>query len=385
MNFDFSADQQLLRDELRRFFVNEVPLAQSRRLIEKEDEEEDEKEEGHDAAAWRGLVGLGATALMLPEACGGHGLGALELCVVAEEAGRQLAPLPLSSTMYLAAQALLLGADDAQRGRWLPRIARGEVATLAAPLDAQRWRDAPLFAGGALHGVAPLVADGSAASIAVVGARDAQGRDVFVVADLGQGAARRRLHTIDGARPFAELRFDGCVAEPLAVAADPAALLARVRDRAAILLAFEQIGGADAALDAAAAYARERMAFGRTIGSFQGIKHKLADLYTANQLARAHAWYGAWALDKDSRSGAKPAPELTLAAAAARIAASEAFSLAAQENIQTHGGIGVTWEADCHLFYRRARHTAVQLGSSHEWRERLAHALIASLDSHPAA
>ena len=367
MNFDFSDDQQLLREALRKFFVKETPLASARRIIE--------QGASHDAAAWQGLVGLGASALMLPEACGGNGLNALELCVVAEEAGRQLAPLPLSSTMYLAAQALLLGADDAQQRRWLARIAQGEAATLAAPLDESRWSEPPRFDGRALHGVAPLVADGEAAAFAVVQACDGAGRACFVVADLAKGVTRRRLQTIDGARPHAELHFAGSAAELLAACADAGALLQRVRDRAAILLAFEQLGGADAALEMAAAYARERKAFGRTIGSFQGIKHKLADLYTANELARVHAYYGAWALVKDSRS-ADAVPELALAAAAARVAASDSFSLAAQENIQTHGGIGVTWETACHLFYRRARQTAVQLGSVHEWRERLAHALM---------
>ncbi len=371
VNFDFSDDQQQLRDALRRYLRERVPLAAARRMLE--------GGASRDAAAWQGLVQLGTTALMLPEGCGGNGLGALELCIAAEEAGRQLAPLPLASTMYLAAQVLLLGADAAQQQRWLARIARGEPATLAAPLDEANWSEPPRFDGRALHGCAPLVADGEVAAFALVLARDPAGREVWLAADLGAGVARRCLSTLDGARPYAELRFADTPAEPLAACTDSAALLRRVRDRAAVLLAFEQLGGADAALEAAAAYARERHAFGRSIGSFQGIKHKLADVYSANQLARAHAYYGAWALDKDARS-TEPAAELALAAAAARVACSEAFSLAAQEHIQTLGGIGVTWEADGHLFYRRARCTAVQLGSVHEWRERLAQALVASLD-----
>jgi alkylation response protein AidB-like acyl-CoA dehydrogenase len=134
-----------------------------------------------------------------------------------------------------------------------------------------------------------------------------------------------------------------------------------VRQRAAILVAFEQLGGADAALEMSVAYARERKAFGRTIGSYQGIKHKLADIYTVNQLARAHCYYGAWALTADSVS-TETAPELALAAASARVSASEAYSMAAQESIQVHGGMGYTWELDCHLHYRRARMLAVELG-----------------------
>lgn len=372
MNFDFSDDQNVLRDEVRKFLVKESPVSAARRIID----------EGgtHAEAAWQGLGGLGVTTLMLPETCGGIGLGALELCVVAEEVGRQLGALPLASTLYLAGQALLLGASPAQQQRWLPRIAQGEVTTLAAPLDGELANiTLPRFDGQALHGVAALVADGGSAAFAVVLAQGADGQPVFVIADLAQRVNRRTLGTIDPAKPFAELAFDATPAEALDGGTGALALLARVRDRAAILLAFEQLGGADAALEMAAAYARERKAFGRTIGSYQGIKHKLADLYTANQMARAHCYYGAWALAADADNAAEPAPELALAAAGARVAATQAYSLAAQENIQTHGGMGYTWELDCHLHYRRARQLAVTLGNVHAWRERLAAGLQARL------
>jgi alkylation response protein AidB-like acyl-CoA dehydrogenase len=324
------------------------------------------------------------TTLMLPEPCGGIGLGALELCVVAEEVGRQLGALPLASTLYLAAQAVLLGASGAQQQRWLPRVAEGTIATLAAPLDDSIDLAAlPAFDGQSLSGSAPLVLDGSCAAFAVVLARDASGQPCLVLAELTATVRRRALKTLDPAKPFAALDFAATPAEALeAVAAGPAtlALLGRVRQRAAILLAFEQLGGADAALEMSAAYARERKAFGRTIGSYQGIKHKLADIYTANQLARAHCYYGAWALAADAAS-AEGAPELALAAASARVSASEAYSLAAQENIQVHGGMGYTWDLDCHLHYRRARQLAVQLGSAHAWRESIAAELETRLDA----
>ena len=372
MNFDFSDDQNVLRDEVRKFLVKESPVSAARRVID---------ERGtHAEAAWQGLAGLGATALMLPEACGGIGLGALELCVVAEEVGRQLGALPLASTLYLASQALLLGASPEQQQRWLPRIARGDIATLAAPLDDElAGAVLPRFDGQALHGVAPLVADGGCAALAAVLAQGNDGQPVFVIADLTQQVSHRKLATLDPAKPFAELSFNATPAEALNGGTDALALLARVRDRAAILLAFEQLGGADAALEMAAAYARERKAFGRTIGSYQGIKHKLADIYTANQMARAHCYYGAWALAADAANPAEPAPELAMAAAAARVAATQAYSLAAQENIQTHGGMGYTWELDCHLHYRRARQLAVMLGNVHAWREQLAAGLEARL------
>ena len=378
MNFDFSDDQNVLRGEVRRFLVKESPVSAARRVIDTGGT--------HAEAAWQGLAGLGVTALMLPEASGGIGLGALELCVVAEEVGRQLGALPLASTLYLAGQALLLGASAAQQQRWLPRIARGDIATLAAPLDGELARiTLPRFDGRALHGVAPLVMDGGCAALAVVLAQGTGGQPVFVVVELAQRVSRRALATLDPAKPFAELTFDATPAEALDACSDALVLLERVRNRAALLLAFEQLGGADTALEMATAYARERKAFGRTIGSYQGIKHKLADLYTANQMARAHCYYGAWALAADSSHPAESAPELALAAASARVAATQAYSLAAQENIQVHGGMGCTWELDCHLHYRRARQLAVALGNVHAWREGVAAELEARLDAPAAA
>ncbi|MCY1388525.1 Acryloyl-CoA reductase (NADH) [compost metagenome] len=366
MNFDFSDDQNVLREEVRKFLVNKSPLGEARQVMD--------TGLGHSAAVWQGLCEMGVTTLMLPENCGGHGLGALELCVVAEEVGRQLAPVPLVSTMYLAVQAILLAANAAQQQAWLPRIADGQVATLAAPLSSSHADAAalPRFDGKALHGVAPLVVDGEAAALAVVLAQGDDDRQVLVLAESGRGVSRRRLASIDPTRGFAQLQFDATPAE--ALDGDARAVLTQVRDRAAILLAFEQLGGADSALAMGAAYARERKAFGRAIGSYQGIKHKLADIYTRNEMARAHCYYGAWALSSD-------APELAAAAAAARIAATDAFSYAAQENLQTHGGMGYTWEMDCHLYYRRARQLAVVLGSRHEWSERLVCELEARLSA----
>ncbi|MDE2503638.1 MAG: acyl-CoA dehydrogenase family protein, partial [Burkholderiales bacterium] len=206
MNFDFSDDQKLLRDELRRMLERESPPALARRLID----------EGgtHHAGVWRHLVEMGATALMLPESCGGSGLGALELCVAAEALGRQLSPVPYASTMGLALQALLLGASATQQSRWLPRLGAGAIAALAAPLDGAAAA-LPRWDGRALSGVAPLVADGEAAVFAVVLAADAQGRECWVVAELDAGVARRRLATLDPSRPWAELRFDATPAERL--------------------------------------------------------------------------------------------------------------------------------------------------------------------------
>src|SRR5262249_30744041 len=157
-------------------------------------------------------------------------------------------------------------------------------------------------------------------------------------------------------RGHAKLEFKAAKAERLGAAGQGWELVESVLDRAAVLLAFEQIGGAQACLEMATDYAKSRYAFSRPIGSFQAIKHKLADMYVAIEVGRSNAYYGAWALSTD-------AAELSFAAAAARVAASDAYYFAAKENIETHGGMGFTWEVDCHLFFRRAKLLAVQAGS----------------------
>lgn len=356
MNFDFTDDQAMLRDNVRKYLSKESPLGEARRVLEQRD--------SHSSPVWQGLVDMGIATLMLPEHAGGIGLGALELCVVAEEIGRQLSPVPLSSTLYLAAQALLLGSDAAQQGDWLAAIAGGDIASLAAPLDGNP-ATLPRYSAGRLNGCTELVPDGQQAAILVVLAEDDDGQPRWVVCRPDAATRREALSCIDMSRPWSRLTFEQQQAEPLNAVDDALALLARVRDRAAILLAFEQLGASDAVLEISAAYARERHAFGRAIGSYQGIKHKLADIYTLNQLARAHCYYGAWALSSD-------APELSIAAAAARVSATRALDYAAQESIQVHGGMGYTWELDCHLFYRRARQQAVMLGGEDLWNEQIA-------------
>lgn len=371
MNFDFSDEQNLLRAELRRYLARESPVKVARQLLEGGGT--------HSAPVWQGLVELGATSLMLPEDCGGSGLGALELCVVAEEVGRQLAPVPLASTLYLAGQVLLLGASAGQRRRWLAPVAGGCIGAFAAPLDGViEGVRLPRYENGVLRGTVELVADGAAAQWAVVLAAGADGQPVWVASDLSTGLVRRPLATLDPSKPFAAWTFEGTPSEALDSVAVAARLLERVRDRAAVLLAFEQLGAADAALEMAVAYAQERRAFGRTIGSYQGIKHKLADLYNGNQLARVHCYYGAWALAADV---AQPdgAPELAAAAAGARVMASQAATQAAHEGLHVHGGMGYTWDMDCHLYMRRARQQAVLLGHEHAWREQL----VAALEQRP--
>ena len=175
---------------------------------------------------------------------------------------------------------------------------------------------------------------------------------------------RTIIETLDPTRAHAKIDFVNTPAEPLGPKGHGWRILQDVLDRAAVLTAFEQVGGADRALEMARDYALDRMAFGRPIGSFQAIKHMLADMYVAATLARSNAYYGAWALSTG-------AAELPRAAATARVSATQAFQLCAKNNIQTHGGMGFTWEFDCHLYYRRANLLALSLGSLSQWEDKL--------------
>jgi alkylation response protein AidB-like acyl-CoA dehydrogenase len=361
VNFDFSPDQKALRDQARKFLAEHASSVRVRRILD--------TDEPYDRDLWRGVADMGWTGTAIPEAYGGAGFGHLELCVIAEELGRSVAPIPFSSTIYLVAEALLLAGSEAQKRRWLPRIAGGEVVGCLALAEGP-GAPAPTavkarVAGGRLSGAKAPVADGDVADVAVVAAHgDGGGVSLFLVDLDGPGISRTVLPTVDPTRSHARLTFDGAPAEPLGATGDGAALLERVLDRVAVLVAFEQVGGAQAALDMAREYAMGRFAFGRPIASFQAIKHKLVDMYVGVELARSNAYYAAWALSTN-------APELPVAAAAARVSATEAYFHAAKENIQTHGGMGFTWEFDCHLHYRRAKLTGLGLGSARRWKDLL--------------
>ena len=360
MNFDFGDDLKLLRDEARKMLAARCQPATVRRVLE--------SAEPYDRGLWKEIAGMGWTGAAIPEAHGGAGLGHLGLCVLAEEMGRVLAPIPFSSSIYLAAEAIMLAGSPQQKAHWLAKLASGEViGTLAlaeGPGRATPRRLRATLRGGVLNGEKVPVPDGAAADMAVVVAQGDRG-PVLALADLRHaGVTRRDVETIDPSRKHTHITFAGVPAEPLGAPGDGERLLSQINDRAAILFAFEQVGGAERALEMARDYSLERYAFGRQIGSFQAIKHKLADVYVATELARSNAYYGAWALSKD-------APELPVAAAAARVSANEAFYLAAKENIQVHGGMGFTWAFDCHLYYRRSKLLSLAVGSTRQWKDRL--------------
>jgi alkylation response protein AidB-like acyl-CoA dehydrogenase len=361
MNFDFSDDQKFLKSEARKFLDANCSPAQVRGVL-------DDEGKAYDAALWKAVAGQGWLGAAIPEEYGGLGLGHLELCVIAEELGRAVAPIPFASTVYFLAEAVMLAGDDEQKASLLPKIAAGEIigcmATSEGPGATTAASLKTTVGDGKLTGVKLPVTDGDIANVALVLAKENGKPGLFVVELGGAGVTCETLRTLDPTRDAAKLTFKDAPARRLGEAGAGMELVEQVFDRAAILLAFEQCGGADKCLEMAKAYALERYAFGRVIASYQAIKHKLADMYVKNELARSNAYYGAWALNTD-------APEMPLAASAARIAASEAFWFAAKENIQTHGGIGFTWEMDCHLYYRRSRQLGLVAGAPRVWKERL--------------
>lgn len=366
MNFEFSQEQNLLREQAASLLRDKCPPETVRRILE--------GDESYDADLWKQIVDLGWTATTIPEQFGGIGLSHLEVCVIAEELGRAVAPVPYSSSVYLATEALLLAGSPAQKETWLPKLAAGEViGTFALAEGPGRPTPASLAtsaSGSQLTGSKPAVPDGDIADIAVVVAKSGagDGASLYLVDLSGSGVTRSPVTTIDPSRSHANIELEGADAELLGTDGEGWGLAQRLLDRAAILFAWEQVGGSNAALEQAKEYALERFAFGRPIASFQAIKHKLANVYVKNTLARSNGYYGAWALSTD-------APELSLAAATARVSATQAYYFASKENIQTHGGMGFTWEFNCQFYYRRAKLLSVNIGSESLWQDRLVTAL----------
>jgi acyl-CoA dehydrogenase len=379
MDFDFSPEQQQLKDQARRFLAAQCDRTAVRAVLD--------GPQSFDATLWQGLADQGYLGAAIPEAYGGLGAGYGELCVIAEELGRAVAPVPFSSSIAIAAELLLNAGTEVQKQRWLPLLASGKtIATLALCERPGRVTAASIqasIADGRLSGSKLPVPDGDIAHLAIVAARDAGSAaspsvSLYLVDLNGAGVQRETLPSIDPTRSQARIDFSRAEAEPLGAPGAGLALVDAVYDRAAVLMAFEQVGGADVALQAACDYAQERFAFGRPIGSLQAIKHMLADMYVSATLARSNAYFGAWALS----TGAADLPE---AAAAARVSATQAYQHCARNNLQVHGGMGFTWEFDCHLHYRRANLLALALGSLSSWEDRLIDRLCSAADARQAA
>ncbi len=365
MNFEFSDDQKLLKEQARGFLASKCTPKDVRRILD--------GNEPYHPELWKGVAEMGWLGASIPEEYGGLGLGYLELCVIAEELGRAVAPIPFSSTVYLFAEAVLVAGTEEQKQKYLGKVAEGAIiGALALSEGAGAVTPKTIktsAAGGKITGVKLPVTDGDVADFAVVAAKTGSGNDegsisLFIVDMKAAGVKAETVETVDPTRSHAKVTFDGAAAEPLGATGQGWAILDKVFDRAAVLYAFEQVGGSQAALEMARDYAMGRYAFGRPIASFQAIKHKLADMYVATELARSNSYYGAWALSTD-------APELAVAAATARVSATEAYHETSKENIQVHGGMGFTWEFDCHLHYRRSKVLSLVLGSLPRWKDRL--------------
>jgi alkylation response protein AidB-like acyl-CoA dehydrogenase len=358
LNFAFTEEQEELRATARAFLAEHAGPEQVRAAME--------SELGHDPALWKRVgAELGWTAVAIPERCGGLGLGWVEVVALQEVLGEALFCGPYFSTVGLAAPALAAAGDDAQQGEWLGRIAEGASAALAhgPGLAFRREGGDYLLDGSVRH-----VVDGHSAEIVVAAARGEGGLALFALPGDARGLVRAPLPTVDRTRRLAELRFGGVrVAANARLAASPAdAALARALALGAVALAAEQVGVAQRSLDLAVAYAKERVQFGRPIGSFQAIKHKCADMMVRLEAARSAVyWAGCAAAD--------PAAEnLALAASAAKATASEAAFACAADALQIFGGVGFTWEYDVHLYLKRARASAALLGDAAFHREQVA-------------
>lgn len=363
MNFKFSSEQEVLRDQVRR--LTQDGLHRARIALD--------THSGLDKELWSACVEMGLAGAAVPESQGGSALGALELCVISEELGRSLAPVPLASSILLTIEALKLGGGPLA-DEWLPRLARGTaIGTLA--LSEGRfgsWDTPPVstIQRQQLTGTKQPVVDATLADFAIVSARAPEDGDSYSwwLAPMGS-ASINSLVAIDRIRKFAVVDFDRVPAQRLSAPRQGPALTAQLLNIAATLVAFEQLGGAEAMLHNTVEYAKQRRAFGSLIGVNQAVKHRLADIYVKLQLARGHCYYAAWALASD-------ATKLPLAAAGARLAATDAFCFAAEEGLELHGAIGFTWEHDCSLYLRRARLLAQQLGNTMRWSDALVSSLI---------
>ena len=332
-----------------------------------------ESERGYDEKVWRQLSEqLGLPALALPAEHGGDGFGAVELGVVMREMGRALLPSPFLATVVLAATAVQACGDAGAMAELLPGIATGTTtATLAVPDPSGSWEVGGALGvradrDGALRGTAPLVLDGADAAVVLVVAAGPDGPTLYRVDATAPGLTRTPLPTLDPTRRMARLDFAAVPARVLGTSGTAAGTVARVLEVATTALAAEQVGGAQACLEASTAYAKDRVQFGRPIGSFQAVKHKCADMFTKLRVADAAAREAA-----DAVAGVPGAPPAAVAAAVAHAVCSEAYLAVAAENIQVHGGIGFTWEHPAHLYFRRAKASQLLFGGPAVYYERL--------------
>ena len=373
MDFGFNQEQELLRNTARKFLENECTSEFVRaRMAEPA---------GVTDAFWTKLAEQGWTGLVYPEEFGGTGLGFVDLTVLMEEMGRAVMPGPFFSTL-LGGLTILEAGSAAQKKEWLTKIAGGEAkAALAFTEPNARWDAAAVAvtareAGGkyTLSGTKLFVLDAHVADVIVVVARTREskrpeeGLSLFLVPKGTRGLSVKLLPTMDQTRKLCEVKLEDVVvgAEALMGPRDGGwTPLARVLDRATVALCAEMCGGAQRVLDMTTEYAKIRIAFGKPIGSYQGVKHRAADMLVESENAKSLTYYAAWAVDEN-------VPEAPLAASMAKAYASDAFRKIAGAGIQLHGGIGFTWEHDLHLYFKRAKGSEFTFGDATHHRERVA-------------
>lgn len=371
MDLAFSAEQDEIRDEFRRALAGATPRAALERLADPSC--------SMDGTLWSRLGELGWLATAVPEQYGGSGLDEITLCVLAEEVGRAMAAIPFNASIGGFALGLNLAADTDTKATLLPRVAQGDA--IGVMLGSDCWQGQPQVharsdGGATLSGRALNVLDGASATHALACVQGAQGGNLVLI-DLACAVRQAGpAQALDPLHPAASFAFDAVPVHRLASGDSADRLWNEMLNRHALLVAFEQLGGAEAALQMAREHVLNRYAFGRPIASFQAIKHMLADMLVSIDLARSNCYFGASALAMDGDA-------LAEAAAVARISATDAFRLCARSNIQAHGALGVTWESDCHLYYRRAQALAGSPGNARFWKERLI-ALLRNRHEHAA-
>jgi alkylation response protein AidB-like acyl-CoA dehydrogenase len=374
MNFGFSDEQDLLRTTARKFLENECTSTIVRQRMEEPAGTTDE--------FWAKLAEQGWLGLIYGEEYGGSGLGFVDLTVLMEEMGRAVMPGPFFSTVVLGGLAISEAGTPEQKKEWLSRIAAGEAKVALAWTEPNaRWDAAgvtatakPAGGGWVLSGTKLFVLDAHLADVIVVVARTTEGKQaeqsisLFLVPRGTAGLETKLLPTMDQTRKLCEvtLRDVRVPASALLGARDGGwSPLSRVAERATVALCAEMCGGAQRVLDMTVEYAKIRVAFGKPIGAYQGVKHKAADMLVDVENAKSLTYYAAWAVDEN-------VPEAGLAASMAKAYASDAYRKVAGAGIQLHGGIGFTWEHDLHLYFKRAKFSEFTFGDATYHRERVA-------------
>jgi alkylation response protein AidB-like acyl-CoA dehydrogenase len=364
--FAFTDEQGQLRSTVRDFCAENFDEQTVRRLME--------SDPTYDPKVWARLGSeLGVLGLSVPESDGGVGGTLVDQAVAVEELGASLACGPLFGTVYLAIPALVAASAGPARDELLAELIEGRrTAAFAVGDRAGAFDPAAVTvtaAGSALTGTAEWVVDAAAADDLLVAANGADGVALYYVDAGGPGVDRTSLVTVDLTRPQAIIRLSEAPARLVAGPDEAERVIGHALRVGSALLAVEQVGAAQHLLDLAVEYAKSRLQFGRPIGSFQAVKHRLADMLVDLEHARSTAYHAAWALTDGSDDPA-------LAASIAQATCSAAFSRVAADTIQVLGGIGFTWEHQAHLYFKRATTDAALLGTAEQHRSRVASSVL---------